>query len=265
MADLRLVSYLAPSIFPLYEAVADALGARLGLTVELTAGAGYDSFTADHPDMSFICSLAWIHLAELGHTSGVPIAAPVLSGPRYGGRPIYYSDVIVATDSDARCFLDLRGQTWAYNEQLSQSGYGITRYHLASLGETSGFFGEVVAVGSHTTAIRRVAAGEVDGSAIDSQVLEVALRLDPRLGDRIRIIDQLGPSTIQPVTLSARLPADLRSQILGILVSLHEDSRVAPRLASCLVDRFVPAGPDSYQDIRHMLDTCRRAGFMELR
>src|SRR6266851_7384114 len=34
-------------------------------------------------------------------------------------------------------------------EPLSQSGYGITRYSLLRLGETQGFFGQVVKTGSH--------------------------------------------------------------------------------------------------------------------
>jgi hypothetical protein len=44
--------------------------------------------------------------------------------------------------------------------------------------ETSGFFGEVVEAGFHETSIRMVAAGDVDASAIDSQVLAIAMRDD---------------------------------------------------------------------------------------
>lgn len=264
MADLHLATYLAPSIFPLYEAVAQALGRRLGIGVRLTRERSYDSFAADRPDLSFICSLAWIHFRDLGMTSATPIAAPVLSGPRYGGRPVYFSDVIVHQASTARCFLDLRGRTWAYNEPLSQSGYGITRYHLASLGETGGFFSDVVAAGSHARAIGMVARGAVDGSAIDSQVLEMAFVADPALRDRIQVIDRLGPSPIQPVTLAARIPPDLRAAIVEALVSLHEDPRTRPIITASLVDRFVAVDPDSYRDVRHMLDTCRTTGFMKL-
>ena len=46
---------------------------------------------------------------------------------------------------------------------------------VVQLGETRGFFSDVVEAGFHQEAIRMVARGEVDGSAIDSQVLEVEL------------------------------------------------------------------------------------------
>jgi phosphonate transport system substrate-binding protein len=37
--------------------------------------------------------------------------APVLQGERYGGRPIYFSDVLVHRDSPFCSFADLRGRT----------------------------------------------------------------------------------------------------------------------------------------------------------
>jgi len=124
---------------------------------------------------------------------------PVLLGERYGDKPIYYSDVIVHRDSPFRSFLDLRGRSWAYNEPHSQSGYGITRYHLLKIGETHGFFGAVVESGFHEESIRMVADREVDASAIDSQVLAVALRDDPFLARSLRVIrvSGSGPFTLR--------------------------------------------------------------------
>jgi phosphonate transport system substrate-binding protein len=189
----------------------------------------------------------------------------VLQGERYGGRPVYFSDVIVHRDSPIRSFLDLRGHSWAYNEPLSHSGYGITRYHLLELGETHGFFSEVIEAGFHETAMRLVACGEVAGSAIDSQVLAVAMRDDPSLAHALRIIDALGPSTIQPVAVSKRVPVEQRRDIQDALTTLHRDRAMRERLALGMVERFVPVDAASYDDIRGMLEACESAGFMELR
>ena len=81
----------------------------------------------------------------------------------------------------------------------SHSGYNFTRYTLVRLGKTHGFFGRVVEAGFHQEALRMVAAGWVGASAIDSQVLAIELRDHPTLEERVRIIDALGPATIQPV------------------------------------------------------------------
>jgi phosphonate transport system substrate-binding protein len=173
--------------------------------------------------------------------------------------------VIVHRDSPVHTFDDLRGRSWAYNEPLSHSGYGITRYHLVSKGETNGFFGEVIEAGFHEESIRMVADGEVDASAIDSQVLAVALRNDALLAEKLRVIDALGPSTIQPVAVSKRVPFALREAIRGVLLAMAEDPGCRERLSLGMVERFVRVDASSYDDIRMMVDACEAANFMELR
>lgn len=264
-AGLRFGSFLAPRMRPVYRAVADAVGRALGLPVVLVAEPGLDSWPEDLNDVSFICGLPYVDFERRGYAPAIPVAAPVLRGSRYGGRPVYFSDVIVPRGSAVADFLDLRGRSWAYNEALSHSGYGIPRYSLLRLGETRGFFGRLVKTGSHLESITRVAAGEVDGSAIDSQVLEVAMADSPALASELRVVASLGPSTIPPVMVSKRLPAQMRSQITDVIVSLHQDPQARDRLSDGQVDRFVAVGPDSYDDIRAMLDACQTAGFMTLK
>ena len=110
-----------------------------------------------------------------------------------------------------------------------------------------------------------VANGEVDASAIDSQVLGVELRDHPEFQETLRIIEALGPSTIQPVAVSKRFSEGFRNQVGEILFSLHESPAHAPMLEHGMVDKFVPVGPEDYDDIRRMLEACEAAGFMEIR
>lgn len=265
MNRLRFGTYLAPNMLPVYRAITEEVGRRLGIETELVVETDYESCAEDRNEVCFVCSLPYVEFEREGVSPAVPVAAPVLEGERYGDRPVYFSDVIVHRDSPFDSFLDLRGRSWAYNEPLSHSGYGITRYHLVRIGETHGFFGEVIEAGFHEEAIRMVAAREVDASAIDSQVLEVALRDDPSLSRSLRVIDALGPSTIQPVAVSKRVPLTLRAEIERALTTLHEDPVVRERLARGLVKRFVRVDPSSYDDIRMMRDACEAAGFMRIK
>jgi ABC-type phosphate/phosphonate transport system substrate-binding protein len=57
----------------------------------------------------------------------------------------------------------------------------------------------------------------------------------------------------------------LRVRIRDVLLSLHLDQAMRMRLDLGLVDRFVPVGPESYNDIRNMLETCEAASFLEIR
>ncbi len=136
---------------------------------------------------------------------------------------------------------------------------------MYELGETGGFFGEVIEAGFHEESIRMVARGDVDASAIDSQVLGIALREDPALVERLRVVEALGPSTIQPVAVSRRVPADLRAAIREVLLTMTDDPAVREPFAACLIERFVAVDSATYDDIRMMLDACETAGFMEIR
>lgn len=265
MADLRFGTFLAPNMMPVYSAIAEAVGQNLGLSTELVVETDYENCRNDVNDVCFVCSLPYVQFEREGIAPAVPVAAPVLQGERYRGEPIYFSDVIVSARSDLHTFADLRGRSWAFNEPLSQSGYGITRYHLVKLGETGGFFGEVIEAGFHESAIRMVRDGEVDASAIDSQVLGIEMRENPELRDELRIIDSLGPSTIQPVAVSKRFDERFRRDVREILIGLHERKGFREILDHGLVERFVEVGPESYDDVREMLEACEAAGFMEIR
>ena len=191
------------------------------------------------------------------------IAAPVLRGRRYLGRPIYFSDVIVRAESRWRSLEDLEGTRWAFNEPYSHSGFMVALHGLARIGATTSFIGEAIEAGFHDDAIEMVRDGGADWAAIDSQVLDLALRRDPRLGRDVRVIESLGPSTIQPVVASARrLTAAQRIAAREMLLSMHAQPGDRMVLREAGIDRFVAVEDADYDDIRRMLDDVSRAGLL---
>lgn len=262
---LRVATFLAPNMEPVYRFVADRLGQALGRPAVLETHTDFGVFARGEADIGFVCGLPYVQLARQEPSPVELLAAPVLAGERFGGRPIYVSDVIVAAGSPHRSFADLRGARWAYNDRDSQSGYNLTRAALVRMGETDGFFGEVVEAGFHQRAIRMVADGEVDAAAIDCQVLAIELRDHPELVPRLRVIDTLGPSGIQPVVAASRLPAAEKAAARAALLALADDPAARRVLAHGFVERFAPVADADYDSIRAMLADCERAGFLELR
>jgi phosphonate transport system substrate-binding protein len=262
---LRFVTFLAPNLYPFYDFIAHHAGRRLGLPTELAVGSSYAQLSSPVVDVAFVCGLPYVELSRSGEAPVEPLAAPILCGERFGGRAIYFSDVIVHRASRWQSFSDLRGCSWAYNESHSQSGYGITRYHLVCRGQTNGYFGRVVEAGWHEQALRLVACNEVDAAAIDCHVLAVALRAQPELAAQVRVIGTLGPSTIQPVVASRRLPQRLRADLRAFLLSLASDPVARPHLDRALVQGFEAVNDTSYDDIRAMLAAVEAAGFLALR
>lgn len=144
------------------------------------------------------------------------------------------------------------------------SGYNITRYTLTQLGETRGFFSRVVASGFHPDALRMVADGRVDASAIDSQVLAIELRDHPDLAERVRIIETLGPATIQPAVAARHLPDVLKGVIRAVLCAMGDDPEARATLDYGFITRFVPITDAAYDDIRAMVAVAETAAFLTL-
>lgn len=265
VSTLRFVTFLAPSVFPLYSFIARHAGRLLGIRTTIDVGRHLAEIGRGDADVAFVCGLPYVLFRRRDPPPVEPLAAPVLTGERYRNRPIYFSDVIVRRGAGFSSFADLRGSSWAYNEPLSHSGYGVVRHRLVEMGETGGFFGRVVEAGFHQSSIDLVASGEVDASAIDSQVLEIELGRRPELGPALEVIDTLGPSTIQPVVASSSLPASLREDLSAVLDSLSSEPEAAPVFDAALVRRFEPIADADYDDIRAMLIAAEAAGFLEIR
>jgi phosphonate transport system substrate-binding protein len=263
---LRFATFLAPNMLPVYRFLAERISECLGRPVELVVGTSFDQFERGEADLGVICGLPYVWMADRHrHPSPVePLAAPVLHGARYGGRPIYYSDVVVRHDSPITCLEELRGRSWAYNEPASHSGHTVTLYSLVAMGAQPGFLGRVVEAAFHQRAICMVAAGAVDAAAIDSQVLAIEFRDHPQLADRLRVIGAFGPSTIQPVVASSGLHSRLKDQVRELLAGLTDDPLARPVLDYGLIDRFTAIGDAAYDDIRAMLATIEAAGWTSI-
>jgi phosphonate transport system substrate-binding protein len=247
---IRFATFLAPLLSPVYRSVARYVGLQLGCKTEFLVGTSYRQVPA--ADVYFICGLAYVELVRRRRAALEPLVAPILYGSRDLLRPVYFSNVIVHRNSPFQSFADLRGRSWCYNEPLSQSGYGVTCYHLACLGEERDYFGKVVRAGYHQRSVRLVASGRMDAATVDAHVLAIMMRRNPGLASQVRAIASLGPSTIQPIVASPRLPKELRQEIRMILTGMHQDPTAKRRLSSGLIDRFVHIEDEDYDDIRRM-------------
>jgi phosphonate transport system substrate-binding protein len=254
MAELRVITYLAPSLpIELYELLCRYLERRLGVSTSLVSEpARSGPPPADNPfsrgevDVGFMCAPCFLGLAEM-RPSPVELlgAAPVYDDPRCGGRPVYFSDVVVRRASGLRSFADLRGKRWGFNDALSLSGYHALFRHLAALGLERSFLGEACAVGSHLRALDAVAGGEIAFAAIDSCTLAAERARRPKLIQRLHVVESIGPHPVQPVVVRAALPGALKNDLAAALLATSEDP-IAEPLRAFQILRFVPVTARDY-------------------
>jgi len=218
-------------------------------------------FDAGTIQMAWICGLPYVQKVADPARAISLLAAPVPAGARYGGRPVYFSDIVVRRDSPFRRFEDLRGATWSYNEPNSHSGYTTIRYALARRGEDGHFFGRVIASGAHEQSLALILAGDVDGSAIDSTVLEMAIGQRPELADEIRVLDTIGPSPSPPLLANDSLPAAQREAIQDILWNMHKEAEGRRLLEAARLARFAAVKDATYDTLRKMTAEAAKVHF----
>ena len=255
---LVFANFLAPNMTSTYTDVAEQVGRRLGVPATLVEGISVEQLRQASVDVAFLCGLPYVRLLQEQPGMLRLLAAPVLHGPRYRGRPVYFSDVIVRRDSPWQSFADLRGQSWAHSVGDSYSGCLLSRYQLQQMGERERFFGEVTYSGGHQQSIRRVVDGGVTASAIDSHVLGVEQLRNPRLAQALRVVAVFGPSSIPPVVATTRLPDDLAAGVGSALAALSDDPASRARLARGLIQRYVPVADKAYDEMRRMLEVVER-------
>jgi phosphonate transport system substrate-binding protein len=193
------------------------------------------------------------------------LAVPVMQAARYGGQPVYFTDIIVRADSAYHAFDDLRGAAYAYNGADSNSGYNMPRDFLLARGETRGFFGRTIESGSHQRSIQMVLDGEVDASGIDSLVLEMEVHLRPAVGDRLRVVQAVGPCPSPPVVAAGDLPEATRARLRHALLAMHMSESGQAILRDGLMARFVEVDDAYYNPIREMARRAQEAGYIELK
>jgi phosphonate transport system substrate-binding protein len=211
--SLSFTSCQAPNANEQVRQILAYLGKRLGLPIHFVQDADWRdrerALDAGEINAGWICGLPYVWKADQPDPAIELLSAPVMAAPRYQDRPIYFSDVVVRSESPYRSFDQLRGAAWAYNEPRSHSGYNLTRYHLSAVSPHQTFFSRVIEAGSHERALRLVLRGRVDASAIDSTVLETELANQPDIASRLRVIEALGPGPIPPWVVHKSAPAAL--------------------------------------------------------
>jgi phosphonate transport system substrate-binding protein len=260
-APLLFTSAMAPAAEPFCARVTAYVGRRLGIATHLVSDVPWEERLSRFDDglihVCWLCGLPYVTRARDGARPLDLLAALVPIGARYGGRPVYFSDVVVRRDSRFLSFEDLEGTSWAYNEPTSHSGYNVTRRRLAAMGRDGAFFARVIMSGSHEASLRLLLAGAVEATAVDSTVLDLVGRDDPNTAQALRTIATFGPSPAPPWVIARDVPEPLKAQVRAALVSMHQDAEGAEILASGLAAGFAAVSDLDYDPIR---ETASEAG-----
>ena len=228
--------------------VAGAASLEIRLRTDIGWLERYAQLGRSQIDMGWICGAPYVRRENRELEL---LVAPVMVGERYGGRPVYFTDLLVRVDHPTRTLADLHGATFAINEPNSQSGSLAVSYLLAQEGLKWGHFGRVVASGGHQSSLKLIAAGTVDAAAIDSTVFDTEVREGRIDASALRRIVAVGPMPIPPFVVGRWVPQSAREALKRALLGMHDSAEGRTILQAHGYARFHAVTDSDYDFIRH--------------
>jgi phosphonate transport system substrate-binding protein len=231
----------AESYAPLLEYLGDKLNRPVERVQRRTYAEVNELLRIGEVDLAFVCTSSYlIGKREFG--------LELLAAPQVKGETTYQAKLIVPADSTAVRIEDLRGKVFAFTDPSSFTGRVYPTFLLQQIGETpERFFDRTFFTYSHDDAIRAVAIGLANGASVDSLVLDFALKREPDLKERLRVIHVSPPFGMPPVVVSPGIRPQLHAELQSILLEMHTDPDGQAALQALDYDRFVKVDEEDYR------------------
>lgn len=178
----------------------------------------------------------------------VLVAAPLPSPARYGGKPVYFTDIVVRADSPARSLEDTFGGTVGYTLADSMSGCVALRRHLLDFraGRKAPLYNAAIGGLIHARGvIEALAAGRIDVGPLDSYFHDLLKSGDPAFAACVRVIDSTPAAPIPPLVATAPFAEGELGRLQAAFLAVGAEAGLAPQRTTLLLAGFaVPATKD---------------------
>jgi ABC-type phosphate/phosphonate transport system substrate-binding protein len=217
------------------------------------------------PDLgcAFICGYPYASAAP----KPVLLAAPVPSPSAYGGKPVYWSNLVVRADAPLVRLDDIFGRRFAYSTEDSQSGYQAARELLAPYARQRAGRLFTVTVGPLITprgVAEAVIAGEADVGPLDSYAHDLIRAHEPELAAQLRTIASTPPTPIPPLVAAPEVPTRDVERLRAALLDFAEVGELQSIRSALLLDRFVAIEPEEYGVLLERAREADRRGYPRL-
>ena len=264
IASARLYEW-APTLVTAWRRLLEDVAARAKVALEFApSSASLDElWSRDDLGCVFMCGYPYALRAQ----RPALLAGPVPSPPRFGDRPVYVSDFIVAANAPYTRLEDTFGRRIAYSTEHSQSGYNAARHHLLAYRSPARptLFNEVKGPYVRQRAvIQAVLDGEADVAAIDGYAHDLLRRHDPALAGRLRVVGTTAPSPSPPLVASPRMSAAERERLTQALLDAHRTPSLQPVMEDLLLRRFERVREQDFGALVEQQRAAEAAGYPKL-
>ncbi|MGQ0654373.1 MAG: phosphate/phosphite/phosphonate ABC transporter substrate-binding protein [Betaproteobacteria bacterium] len=189
------------------------------------------------------------------------VAAPLPSPARYGGRPVYFTDIVVRADSPARTLEDTFGGVVGYTLEDSMSGCVALRGHLRGYRTHEQPQLYRAAVGGLVNArrvIEALADGRIDVGPLDSYFHDLLKAGDPAFAAQARVVASTPAAPIPPLVATAALASEELERLRSALLAATDAPELAGERATLLLSGFAVPRETSYDALCDVLAASRQ-------
>ena len=199
----------------------------------------------DDLGLAMMCGLPYAQR----ETRPILVAAPVPSPSRYGGAPVYFTDIVVRADAPFKTLEDTFGGTVGYTLADSMSGGVAFANHLAPYRAREGTRLYTKAVGNLIHArgvIDALVDGRIDVGPLDSYYHDLLRHNAPLLAAQVRVVTSTGPMPIPPLVATAALDPGELKRLREALAEVATAEELRPVRERLLLAGFVSVDPAAY-------------------
>jgi ABC-type phosphate/phosphonate transport system substrate-binding protein len=212
-----------------------------------------DLWSRDDLGLAMMCGLPYAQRSR----RPVLVAAPIPSPQRYGGCPVYFTDIVVCADAPYSSLEDTFGGIVGYTLADSLSGGVALRDHLASYRAARGRRLYSGAVGNLIHArgvIEALARGAIDVGPLDGYYHDLLRQDEPALAAKVRVIATTRPRPIPPLVATSALGEEDLSRLRAALQAAGAAADLQALRARLLLAGFAQPAPDDYLPLAHVAD-----------
>lgn len=232
-----------------YRPLADYIGDKLGVNVELVMLPGYgnviDDFTAAGLDGAFFGSFTGAIALKMLQI--VPVARP----ENKDGTSTYYGMIFVRKDSGIHNAADMRNKRFVFVDPATTAGYLLPLYYFKEQGieDYNTWFSETYFAGTHEDAIFDVLNKKADIGAAKSTVFYRFAQKDKRLVDELEILATSPPIPTTGLSVRFDFNKNYLKALKSCLLGMDKDADGEKVLENFGARRFIETTKADYQPV----------------
>lgn len=228
-----------------------AMKSQVRLVLRRTYQEISSELVAGQIDAAWICGYPFVTYAPRLALVAVPV---------WRGRTQYQSYLLTSAERSATTIEDLAGDTHAFSDPNSNSGYLVTRALLAERKlRPESHFGRTFFTYGHRNVVRAVATGLAQSGSVDGYVWEVMTETEPALTEKTKAIWKSEWIGFPPIATSANFAGSERIRRFRQALREMQKDDLGRRVLSLLrLDGFDDAQPGLFKSIADRVELVRQ-------